>query len=250
MTYINKIKLMLRQRAENSIFFNYVISILYSKFLGLLSFRYRIMAIGRCHVAWSAKITGWASCFFGFNSVVGARTWININSRDSDIALRLGDNTYIGQDNFLTVGDRIEFGPFCLTASHCSFICSTHLTDNPFSPYSTTGTSNLDSIIIGANCFFGYGAIILGNVNIGHGSIIGAGSLVNCDIAPFSMVVGRPAKVVKYFDFTADKWVKGERPLDKLNEIPLEEQYIKILSSSRRFIIQPLSASSSYLSDI
>jgi acetyltransferase-like isoleucine patch superfamily enzyme len=38
---------------------------------------------------------------------------------------------------------------------------------------------------------------VLKGVNIGDGAVIGAGSVVTCDIPPFSIAVGVPAKVVK-----------------------------------------------------
>lgn len=41
------------------------------------------------------------------------------------------------------------------------------------------------------------GAAILGNITIGHDSIIGAGSVVVDDIPPYSLVVGVPGRVIK-----------------------------------------------------
>lgn len=45
----------------------------------------------------------------------------------------------------------------------------------------------------------GMGTIIMPGVTIGEGAIIGAGALVTKDIPPYSLAVGIPAKVVKYF---------------------------------------------------
>lgn len=42
----------------------------------------------------------------------------------------------------------------------------------------------------------GAGATILGNVNVGPGSLVGACSLVLEDVGPHSVAVGVPAKVV------------------------------------------------------
>jgi lipopolysaccharide O-acetyltransferase len=55
-------------------------------------------------------------------------------------------------------------------------------------------------------------------VTIGKHCIIGALSVVNRDIPPYSVAVGSPIKVVKRFDFDTRKWVKVT---DK--EVPLEE---------------------------
>lgn len=53
------------------------------------------------------------------------------------------------------------------------------------------------SIRICKNVSIGMRSIILPNVTIGEGSVIGAGSLVSSDIPPYSMAVGTPAKVIK-----------------------------------------------------
>ena len=49
-----------------------------------------------------------------------------------------------------------------------------------------------NDVIIGANC------VIIGDILIGHNSTIGAGSVVTKDVPPNSIVVGNPAKVIRY----------------------------------------------------
>ncbi|XP_020596421.1 probable serine acetyltransferase 2 isoform X2 [Phalaenopsis equestris] len=46
----------------------------------------------------------------------------------------------------------------------------------------------------------GAGATILGNITVGEGAMVAAGSLVLKDVPPFSMVEGNPAKVVGYLE--------------------------------------------------
>jgi acetyltransferase-like isoleucine patch superfamily enzyme len=53
-------------------------------------------------------------------------------------------------------------------------------------------------ILIGNDVWIGQGALILDGITVGNGAIIGAGAVVTRDVPPFSMVVGVPAKVVKY----------------------------------------------------
>lgn len=241
----------IKAKIQGSASLSHWVSLLHSKVVGLLAWRHRLAFVGRCHISMAAKITGWSSCYFGSNCVIGARTWINVNSRRAGAhSIYIGDNTFVGQDNFITVGKLIKFGPYCLTASHCSFIGSTHLIDDPFSPYASTGTSDKDSILIGANCFFGYGVTVLGDVTIGHGCILGAKSVVRSDIPPFSLAVGNPAKVVKHFDFARNEWVPGGRSDDNFFQIPSEGEYIKSLSTRGGFLLQPISAASGWLSDI
>jgi acetyltransferase-like isoleucine patch superfamily enzyme len=51
-------------------------------------------------------------------------------------------------------------------------------------------------VSIGAGCWIGVNATIVGAVSIGSNSIIGAGALVNKDVPPNSIVAGVPARVI------------------------------------------------------
>jgi len=55
-------------------------------------------------------------------------------------------------------------------------------------------------IVIKEGAWIGFNAIILKGVTIGKGAIVGAGSVVTKDVPDFAVVVGNPAKVVKYTD--------------------------------------------------
>lgn len=52
--------------------------------------------------------------------------------------------------------------------------------------------------VIGNDVWIGAQAIIKQGVRIGNGAVIGANSFVNKDVEPFSIVVGSPAKLLKY----------------------------------------------------
>lgn len=50
---------------------------------------------------------------------------------------------------------------------------------------------------IGHDTWIGHGAIIMPNVAVGTGSVIGAGAVVTKDVPPYSIAVGVPATVVR-----------------------------------------------------
>ena len=52
-------------------------------------------------------------------------------------------------------------------------------------------------IIIGSDVWIGARAIVRDGVNIGHGAVIGAGALVTKDVAPYSIVGGVPARLIR-----------------------------------------------------
>lgn len=75
---------------------------------------------------------------------------------------------------------------------------------------------------VGNDVFIGHNAIILPSVrSIGHGAVIGAGSVVHEDVPPFAVVVGHPARVVRYrfrkeiiAELLASRW--WDRPLAEI----------------------------------
>ncbi|WP_312797993.1 DapH/DapD/GlmU-related protein [Tianweitania sp.] len=52
-------------------------------------------------------------------------------------------------------------------------------------------------VVIGHDVWIGHGAVILPGVTIGNGAVIGANAVVSRDVAPFTIVAGVPAKVLR-----------------------------------------------------
>ena len=51
---------------------------------------------------------------------------------------------------------------------------------------------------IGNDVWIGFRALVLSGVNIGDGAVIAAGAVVASDVPPYAIVVGNPAKVIRY----------------------------------------------------
>jgi len=51
-------------------------------------------------------------------------------------------------------------------------------------------------IILKKDCFLGSRSIILPGVTVGEGAVIGAGSVISCDVAPWTIVFGKPPRVI------------------------------------------------------
>lgn len=58
--------------------------------------------------------------------------------------------------------------------------------------------ANQNQIIIGSDVWIGCDVTLLGGVRIGNGAVIGAGAVVAKNIPPYAVVVGNPARVIKY----------------------------------------------------
>ena len=60
--------------------------------------------------------------------------------------------------------------------------------------------SHKGSITVSADAWVGTGAVILPNVTIGEGAVVGANSVVTKDVPPYTVVGGVPAHRIKEVD--------------------------------------------------
>ena len=189
----------------------------------------RRRAVGhRAVVSSTVKVVGWNRLKVGDYTVVCDDTWFIANHTHPSIFI--GNHCYIGLRNFFTCGARIALGDFTLTAPNCCFLGAHHNYADPWVPQAAAPVTSDGVIETGVNCSFGAGAIILADSKIGHGSMIGAGSVVRGIIPPFSVVVGNPGRVIKRFDFVRREWVRTSEFRPELEgNLPDEESYRTVL---------------------
>jgi len=97
----------------------------------------------------------------------------------------VSNGSYYQAYNGITFETGSMFGP------GVKFISSNHRSDN------LSIHEDERPIHVGKNCWIGAGAIILPGVNLGDGSIIGAGSVITKPVEPYTVVVGNPARIVR-----------------------------------------------------
>ena len=246
---MGSLKTWLKTRATGSAFASLSLARLMAWAAALLALRHRVSHWGRCYVAWNARITGWAGIELGRNVVISRESWLNVNERRSGVpSLRILDNTFIGQNNLIAVGRTMVFREYGITGPNCAFIASSHVTSDPMRPYCTTSATATDDIYIGVNCYFGHGCSVIGKVRVGHGSIIGAGSVVRSDLPPFSVAVGNPARVVRHYDFAVGTWSRGEPAPGRA--CPDEEEYLAAMRRACPFPLQPVSGAAFLFGDV
>lgn len=118
--------------------------------------------------------------------------------------LEIGAHTYIRSDCVLSAVSSI--GRFCSIGSGCfigqqkSSHPSDWLSSHPFQYTDTDLTYDpvVADVTIGHDVWIGHSAMILEGVTVGTGAIIATRALVAHDVPPYAIVVGIPAKVVKY----------------------------------------------------
>lgn len=69
-------------------------------------------------------------------------------------------------------------------------------------------------VVIEENVWVGFDTVILPGVRIGRGAVIGCKTIVSEDVPPYAVVVGNPARVIKYLEPTDSQEAK-EKALRK-----------------------------------
>ena len=123
---------------------------------------------------------------FGKNVTIAHNCFI------SPVSLKVGNNCWLGVNNFICgkveIGNDVHLGPNVILPGASHIISE--------APLSRSG-STFKGTIIGDYVWIGSNVTILDGVTIGKGAIISANSLVNKDVARYSIVGGVPAKFLK-----------------------------------------------------
>lgn len=125
-------------------------------------------------------------------------TSLTVNGRSVfNRRVKLGNNCNfngltIHGGGFVTIGNNFHSGKDIL------FITTNHNYEGDAIPYDRTRITK--TITIGDNVWIGHRAVIIGDVRIGEGAIIGACAVVTKDVPQCAIVGGNPARVLKYRD--------------------------------------------------
>ena len=101
--------------------------------------------------------------------------------------VRVGANTWIGPFVMLDGRGGIQIGEWCSVST------GVHIYTHDTARWSLTGGRadfDVAPVSVGDRTYLGSQAIILPGSTIGDHCVVGAGSLVNCDLPPYSIAVG------------------------------------------------------------
>ncbi|GAB4367920.1 MAG: chloramphenicol acetyltransferase [Kiloniellaceae bacterium] len=141
-------------------------------------------------------------CDLGIYTEVGARTQMSHT--------RFGDYSYITWDCHVT-GSTI--GKFCSIAAQVRINPGNHpvwrASQHHFSYRSRQyglgesddpevfGWRQANAVTLGHDIWIGHGVTVLAGVTIGSGAAVGAGAVVSRDVAPYDIVAGVPARLIR-----------------------------------------------------
>ena len=179
------------------------------------------------------RLVGKPTCDKHAMARVGPRARIINISKDSSL-IRIGAGSIVDGDLLIFAhGGRITVGEWCFIGEGSRIWSAAHIDignrvlishnvnifDNlthPVSPalrhlhfraIATTGhPRQIDlgerPVRIADDAWIAQGASVLRGVTVGEGAIVGAGAVVTRDVAPYSIVAGNPARVIRFLTLT------------------------------------------------
>ena len=164
--------------------------------------------------------------------------------------IQIGDYTYYDDpedsENFERnvlylypfIGDKLIIGKFCALARGVKFIMNganhkmSGLSTFPFQIFGNGWESVMPSLhelplkgdtVVGNDVWLGYESVVMPGVNIGHGAIVAARSVVASNVEPYTIVGGNPAKPIRkrFSEATIDKLLAvawWDWPVEKISD--------------------------------
>jgi acetyltransferase-like isoleucine patch superfamily enzyme len=156
-------------------------------------------------------IRGKSNIHIGKNLTTGVGCRLDAFSNKKRIVLKIGDDVqindyvHIGAIESISIGDRVLIASKVFITDHDHGNYSGN--ESPLTPPKLRKLHS-SPVIIENDVWIGEFVSILAGVTIGKGAVIGAMSLVNKNVPPYSVAVGTPVRIMKVFDFDKNMWIK------------------------------------------
>jgi acetyltransferase-like isoleucine patch superfamily enzyme len=134
----------------------------------------------------------------GAHTLFEPHVWI---TAPGEARVRIGSGSFLNIGVMVAAVELVEIGDHCMFANGCFISDGEHRFDDPKTPVPWQGFRTKGPTRVGDNVWCGANVVITTGVTVGERSVIGANSVVNRDVPPFSIAAGAPAKVLKRVEY-------------------------------------------------
>jgi phosphonate metabolism protein (transferase hexapeptide repeat family) len=137
--------------------------------------------------------------------------WTAVGARTTIAETVMGDYSYVVNDSSIIYS---EIGKFCSLAAHTRINPGNHPLERVALHHFTYRSKSYQlgpeddqeffewrrshKVTLGHDVWIGHGAVVLPGVTIGTGAAVGAGAVVSKDVPDFAIVVGVPARILRF----------------------------------------------------
>jgi galactoside O-acetyltransferase len=120
---------------------------------------------------------------------------------EGGMGLKIGKYVHIASYASISGGGQADIGDYCGISQGARLITGT---GHPFEGHFAVPPPSDDvahivrgRLVLGRYTFLGVNAVVMPNITIGEGAVVGAAAVVTKDIEPWRVVVGIPARVIR-----------------------------------------------------
>jgi carbonic anhydrase/acetyltransferase-like protein (isoleucine patch superfamily) len=156
-----------------------------------------------------ARVTTPERIFLEDDVTIHEHSWLSVVRAVDGVepTLRIGKGSRIGRFAHIACVGSIDIGPEVLTAERIFIGDTYHGYEDAARPVLHQPMAHPEPVVIGRGAFLGVGSIVLMGVTVGEHAYVGAGAVVTADVAPYTLVVGNPARPVRRWDEATGDWV-------------------------------------------
>jgi acetyltransferase-like isoleucine patch superfamily enzyme len=155
----------------------------------------------------------------GSDVQIAAGSWLSVVDehlgRRYDPHLLIGDGASLGPDIVIACIGRVEIGARVLTGSRVFIGDTYHDYRDPEAAVIDQPMADPEPVYIGEGAFLGIGSIVLPGVTVGERAYVAAGAVVTAHVPKSTVVAGNPARIIKRWDETLQRWVRADASADR-----------------------------------
>jgi acetyltransferase-like isoleucine patch superfamily enzyme len=134
----------------------------------------------------------------GANTLLEPGVWL---TAPAPARIRIGAGTFLNLGVQVAALELVEIGDHCMFANGCFVTDADHRVDDPDRPITWQGFRSKGPTRVGDNVWCGANVVITSGVTVGERCVIGANSVVNRDLPPYSIAAGAPARVIRQITY-------------------------------------------------